>query len=98
MSRLLSHLSFSEKIFHSTRYFRAAGHAMKLVGNLSNSLGKRTGLKGFKQMQYCTQQARKNDVTWCWVDTCCIDKRSSSERPIRIVLERIDVARTCCAK
>jgi hypothetical protein len=45
----------------------------------SNSLEEARGLKGFKKILYCADQATEDGLSWCWVDTCCIDKRSSSE-------------------
>jgi len=35
--------------------------------------------KGFEKIKNCATQAKKEDIDWCWVDTCCIDKCSSSE-------------------
>ncbi|RDL34707.1 uncharacterized protein BP5553_07835 [Venustampulla echinocandica] len=36
-------------------------------------------LKGFAKIQRCCDQATKDGFEWAWVDTCCIDKTSSSE-------------------
>jgi hypothetical protein len=33
----------------------------------------------FIKLQYTCDQARKEKLKYCWIDTCCIDKRSSSE-------------------
>ncbi|KAI0137915.1 HET-domain-containing protein [Hypoxylon sp. NC0597] len=35
--------------------------------------------KGFKKIKYCCKQAAKDGLKWVWVDTCCIDKKSSAE-------------------
>jgi hypothetical protein len=35
--------------------------------------------EGYKKILYTCDQARKDSVRWCWVDTCCIDKTSSAE-------------------
>lgn len=35
--------------------------------------------KGFWKIQKCCQQAKLEGLRYVWVDTCCIDKRSSSE-------------------
>ncbi|KAI2618181.1 heterokaryon incompatibility protein-domain-containing protein [Hypoxylon sp. NC1633] len=35
--------------------------------------------KGFRKIEYCCQQAARDRIEWVWVDTCCIDKRSSAE-------------------
>ena len=34
---------------------------------------------GFKKITKCLQQARTDSIEWVWIDTCCIDKRSSAE-------------------
>ncbi|OTA85988.1 hypothetical protein M434DRAFT_58797, partial [Hypoxylon sp. CO27-5] len=34
---------------------------------------------GFKKIQSCCEQARKEHIDWVWIDTCCIDKTSSQE-------------------
>ncbi|KAI1416230.1 HET-domain-containing protein [Hypoxylon sp. FL1857] len=35
--------------------------------------------KGFRKIEYCCKQAAKDGLKWVWVDTCCIDKKSSAE-------------------
>ncbi|KAH8657927.1 heterokaryon incompatibility protein-domain-containing protein, partial [Xylariales sp. PMI_506] len=35
--------------------------------------------KGFRKIEYTCRQARNHNLGWAWVDTCCIDKTSSSE-------------------
>jgi hypothetical protein len=37
------------------------------------------GKKGFGKIALTCEQAIKDDLEWAWVDTCCIDKTSSSE-------------------
>jgi hypothetical protein len=37
------------------------------------------GLKGFAKIAGCCTQAREDELDWVWIDTCCIDKSSSSE-------------------
>ena len=34
---------------------------------------------GYKKIWDTCQQAKKDEYQWLWVDTCCIDKRSSAE-------------------
>ena len=34
---------------------------------------------GFKKIQFCIDQAQRDGLQFCWVDTCCINKDSSSE-------------------
>ena len=34
---------------------------------------------GFEKIQGCCRQARLDRFEWVWIDTCCIDKSSSSE-------------------
>lgn len=35
--------------------------------------------KGFPKIEGCCARAKKSGYTWVWVDSCCIDKRSSAE-------------------
>ena len=34
---------------------------------------------GWRKVQRCCRIALINDLRWCWIDTCCINKASSSE-------------------
>lgn len=34
---------------------------------------------GYRKLLFCGQQAKKDGLQFFWVDTCCIDKKSSSE-------------------
>ncbi|KAI6137294.1 heterokaryon incompatibility protein-domain-containing protein [Pisolithus sp. B1] len=34
---------------------------------------------GYQKIIKCCEQAKKDDFEWLWIDTCCIDKRSSAE-------------------
>ncbi|KAK3363156.1 heterokaryon incompatibility protein-domain-containing protein [Lasiosphaeria hispida] len=34
---------------------------------------------GYQKIQYCRKQAIADGIDWIWVDTCCIDKKSSAE-------------------
>lgn len=36
-------------------------------------------MRGFRKIKYCCEQAADDGFEWAWVDTCCIDKTSSSE-------------------
>lgn len=36
-------------------------------------------MMGFNKIKYCCEQAAEDGFEWAWVDTCCIDKTSSSE-------------------
>jgi hypothetical protein len=36
-------------------------------------------LKGIAKIAGCCAQARKGELDWVWIDTCCIDKSSSAE-------------------
>lgn len=37
------------------------------------------GRTGYKKIVDTCKQAQKDDLKWAWIDTCCIDKTSSSE-------------------
>ncbi|KAI0098927.1 heterokaryon incompatibility protein-domain-containing protein [Nemania sp. FL0031] len=45
----------------------------------SNDLSKFKTKHGFDKVNGCRQQAAADGFEWIWVDTCCIDKRSSAE-------------------
>jgi Heterokaryon incompatibility protein (HET) len=45
--------------------------------DLTYGLGKRKA--GYRKIQFCVDQAAKDGLRYSWVDTCCIDKTSSSE-------------------
>ncbi|KAK1757807.1 hypothetical protein QBC47DRAFT_377014, partial [Echria macrotheca] len=34
---------------------------------------------GFRKIEYCCFQAASEGIEWVWIDTCCIDKKSSAE-------------------
>ena len=37
------------------------------------------GKAGYRKIQFCGEQARRDGLQYFWVDTCCIDKSSSAE-------------------
>jgi hypothetical protein len=41
--------------------------------------GKGKSKTGYEKIQFCGKQAAKDGLQYFWVDTCCIDKTSSSE-------------------
>jgi len=45
--------------------------------DLTNALG--TGKRGYRKIQFCSEQAKKDGLQYFWVDSCCIDKSSSAE-------------------
>ena len=36
-------------------------------------------MAGYDKIQGCCEQAKKDGFQWAWIDTCCIDKKSSAE-------------------
>jgi hypothetical protein len=38
-----------------------------------------TSMKGYRKIVGCCAQARLDGFDWVWIDTCCIDKKSSAE-------------------
>src|SRR4051812_47775961 len=34
---------------------------------------------GYNKIRFCGEQARRDDLQYIWVDTCCINKSSSAE-------------------
>jgi hypothetical protein len=41
--------------------------------------GTRTHIVGYRKLDFCAEQAAKDNLQYFWVDTCCIDKSSSAE-------------------
>jgi hypothetical protein len=46
-----------------------------------DDLNKGTGAHkpGYKKISFCAEQAKRDGLRYFWVDTCCIDKKSSAE-------------------
>lgn len=38
-----------------------------------------SGRAGYRKIELTLEQARKDDLSWAWVDTVCINKDSSAE-------------------
>lgn len=55
------------------------GHEEVSFEQMSSSFAVAEQRKGFQKTKSCVAQAKADGLEWCWVDTCCIDKRSSSE-------------------
>jgi Heterokaryon incompatibility protein (HET) len=34
---------------------------------------------GYDKIRFCGEQARRDGLQYCWIDTCCIDKSNSTE-------------------
>jgi hypothetical protein len=45
--------------------------------DLMDSTGKDEA--GYHKIQLCAQQAKRDGLQYCWVDTCCIDKSNPAE-------------------
>jgi hypothetical protein len=45
--------------------------------DLTNGTGK--DKPGYVKIRFCGEQARLDNLQYFWIDTCCIDKRSSAE-------------------
>ncbi|KAF7914964.1 hypothetical protein EAE99_010385 [Botrytis elliptica] len=45
--------------------------------DLLNGTGQ--GKSGYRKLQFCGEQAKRDGLRYFWVDTCCIDKTSSAE-------------------
>jgi hypothetical protein len=45
--------------------------------DLLDGKGKRKA--GYRKLEFCMQRARHDLLEYFWIDTCCIDKASSSE-------------------
>ena len=47
--------------------------------DMLHSLSESRNKLGFRKIQMCANQALSDGFVLCWIDTCCIDKSSSSE-------------------
>ena len=52
---------------------------------------------GYRKILQSCEQAKKDEYEWLWVDTCCIDKRSSAElsEPINSMYRWYEKAKIC---
>ena len=41
--------------------------------------GTGTSKPGYHKIRFCGEQARRDDLQYFWIDTCCIDQSSSTE-------------------
>jgi hypothetical protein len=67
-------------------------------GDLMKDAGQsKSHLIGYKKLLFCGQQARRHGIAYFWVDTCCIDKSSSSElsEAINSMFKWYSVAEKC---
>src|ERR1700760_3790288 len=46
--------------------------------------GQAAAKPGFKKLQFCSSQAKRDDLTYCWIDTCCINKSDEEELSISL--------------
>ncbi|KIY00433.1 uncharacterized protein Z520_04118 [Fonsecaea multimorphosa CBS 102226] len=55
--------------------------------------------EGFKKIEGCCERALRDDLGWIWIDSCCIDKNSSSElsEAINSMFKWYRDAKTCYA-
>ncbi|KAL8937673.1 MAG: hypothetical protein Q9216_004307 [Gyalolechia sp. 2 TL-2023] len=60
--------------------------------------GKPSDRKGYAKIDACCTQALQNELEWIWVDTCCIDKKSSAEltEAINSMYSWYKNAEVCC--
>ena len=53
--------------------------SFELDRRLELRASKITPRSGYKKIVDLCKRAREDQLEWAWIDTCCIDKRSSSE-------------------
>ena len=41
--------------------------------------GMRSSKRGYQKLRFCSEEAKRDGLSYFWVDSCCIDKRSSAE-------------------
>jgi hypothetical protein len=54
-----------------------ADHEEVTFRDITNGVGKDKA--GYEKLKFCGEQARRDDLQYFWVDTCCIDKSDSVE-------------------
>ena len=60
------------------QYFRTHGEREEVTfRDLIDGTGKDKA--GYRKIQFCGEQARRDGLQYFWVDTCCIDKSNSTE-------------------
>jgi hypothetical protein len=59
--------------------------------------GRAKSKAGYKKIQFCGEQARKDGLQYFWVDTCCIDKRNNTElsKAINLMFRWYEKAARC---
>ena len=82
--RLLEHkngeFSLTEDFGNETRFAILShtwGAEEVTFRDLIDGTGK--GKAGYRKLQFCGEQARRDGLQYFWVDTCCIDKSNSTE-------------------
>ncbi|KAH8767807.1 kinesin light chain [Hyaloscypha sp. PMI_1271] len=82
--RLLEHkngeFSLTEDFGNETRFAILShtwGAEEVTFRDLTDGTGK--GKAGYRKLQFCGEQARRDGLQYFWVDTCCIDKSNSTE-------------------
>jgi hypothetical protein len=54
-----------------------ADHEEVTLRDITEGTGKSKA--GYRKLTFCSEQAKKDNLSWFWVDTCCIEKSSSME-------------------
>ena len=47
------------------------------LSDITNGTAKKKA--GYEKIRFCSEQAARDGLQYCWVDTCCFDKKSSAE-------------------
>ncbi|KAI6041698.1 heterokaryon incompatibility protein-domain-containing protein, partial [Pisolithus marmoratus] len=74
----------------------------EMIGLMTMEEGKRVAVKnryGYQKIIKSCEQAKEDGYKWLWIDTCCIDKRSSAElsEAINAMYRWYQNARVCYA-
>ncbi|KAK6438082.1 hypothetical protein LTR95_005715 [Oleoguttula sp. CCFEE 5521] len=82
---LLNATTFELKYFHSVAqapHYAILSHTWEdeeVIFQDMRDLETARVKQGWQKMHHTCEQARKDDLEYCWVDTCCINKESSAE-------------------
>jgi hypothetical protein len=74
---LVEHFGSSIPQYAILSHTWGADHEEVTFKDITEGTGKNKS--GYRKLTFCGERATKDGLWWFWVDTCCIDKSSSSE-------------------
>jgi hypothetical protein len=72
-----------EEFHHEPPPYAILSHVWGSTNDEANHKDVKGGLNrhriGFKKLEFCRGQVRRDQLRYCWIDTCCIQKKDSTE-------------------